>query len=335
MSITTVASFAGLKKIMEVGRFASTGCANYPNLSSTDKKQNSTGKKEIIHTDDSVITVFSGKIHTATNKQTVVRYNKDGTMTSSSTKGSFYKGTWTIDETNTVSFAVKGVTDFSNKTEYLEGTISNVDGQIEVACNAFNSKGRYQYVSSTEVMSPLPRVFNCVVKQNAQIINVIGNRLVVSLPRNAAAKFTELYAPDSDNTDLVKIDVPNAYVFENFQGVSGRISIAVGEHSLAGYFDADEAPTIKSNHIEVKVNVRDINMVDLMLSGQTVPVELSFTPGANLANKVTKSLAYKHTVYYPNRPDVGGVSDGEYTNGQTYIDFAKAVIGAHQYRVNE
>jgi hypothetical protein len=330
-------SLQKLKAILKAGRYESVGCVNYPYLPSPDKKQNSTGRKEIIHTDDSIIAVYSGNIHTATNQQTVVRYHKDGTVTSSSTRGSFYKGTYTTDETNnTANFAVKGVNEVSNKREYLEGNISNVDGAIEVACNAFNNKSRYQYFSSTEVMTPSPRNFNCVVNQNAQIINVDGNRVVLSFSRNAIAKITELCTPGSDNTDLVKLDVPIKDAFnvdEIFEAVSGRISISGAELSVSGYFDLQEVPTVKSNSIEAALNVRDVTPgVDWV--GQTVLVELNFQLSSVLANKITKSLAYRHTIYYPNRPPVAGVSEVDYSNTQTYTNFAKALIDMNAYRLN-
>jgi len=325
--------FTQIKAIMPAGRYDSVGCVNYPSLPSSDKKQNSTGKKEIIHTDDSVIMVYSGKIHKATNQQTVVCYYKNGTMKSSSTTGSTYMGTYTTGDGDTVAFAVEGVNDHSNKKEYITGNISNVDGAIEVACNAVNNKNRYQYFSSTEVMTPSPRNFNCVVNQNAQIINVDGNRVVLSFSRNVIAKITELCTPGSDITDLVKLDVPIKDAFnvdEIFEAVSGRISII--SISGAGYFDLQEVPTVKSNSIEAAINVRDVTPgVDWV--GQTVIVELNFQLSSVLANKITKSLAYKHPVYYPIRPSVAGVGEVDYSNKQTYINFTNALIDANADRL--
>ena len=316
-----------IKTILPPGRYDSKGCVNYPSLPSSDKKQNSTGKKEIIHTDDCVMAVYSGKIHKATNQQTVVCYYKNGTMKSSSTTGSTYMGTYTTGDGDTVAFAVEGVNDHSNKKEYITGNISNVDGAIETACNAVNNKGTFRGFSSTEVMTPSPRDLNCVVNQTAQIINVNGNRVVLSFPRNAIAKITELCTPGSDNTDLVRLDVPIKDAFnvdEIFEAVSGRISI----NGESGYFDLQEVPTVKSNSIEVALNVRDVTPgVDWV--GQDVHVTLSFKVSFKLAINITKSLAYKHPVYYPNRPPVAGVSEVEYSNKQTYIYFTNALIDAN------
>ena len=47
-----------------------------------------------------------------------------------------------------------------------------------------------------------------------------------------------------------------------------------------------------------------------------------------------EKLAYRHTIYYPHRPPVAGVSAREYTNIRTYIDFTKALIDAYAYRLN-
>ena len=323
--------FTQIKAMMPAGRYDSVGYVNYPSLPSSDKKQNSTGKKEIIHTDDCVIAVYSGKIYKATNQQTVVCYYKNGTMKSSSTKGSTYAGTYTTGDGGTVTFAVEGVNDHSNKKEHLTGNISNVDGVIEIACIAVNNNEKYRYISSTEVMTQSPRDLNCVVNQNAQIINVDGNRVVLSFPRNAIAKITELCTPGSDNTDLVKLDVPIKDAFnvgETFEAVSGRISI----NGESGYFDLQEVPTVKSNSIEAALNVRDVTPgVDWV--GQTVLVTLSFKVSFKLAINITKSLAYKHTVIYPNRPLVAGVGEVDYSNKQTYINFTNALIDANADRL--
>lgn len=327
--------FELLKQALPEGRYDSNGA-----LVSLGGKKNSVGKKEIIHYNDCVLTVFSGNIDNATNQQTVVRYNNDGTMMSSSTKGSIYQGTYNATN-NGVHFFVQGIND-NNNLEYLSGNINNIDGAIEFATNAVNKSGKYRTFSSTEVMTLSPRLLSCTLNEVVRIqnVNADGNFRFV-FRKDKVVNIDQIYSSSSDTDDLVHTNAPLEDVIfksdenedQTFYNTSGLITAEHDGEIYYGTFYLDNAIQEDSQNILLSVRTNIASATFTSLNGKDIRVQLGIIAAPSLALKITNRTAYRFPVWHPIAPQNSGVNQDEYMNKTTYKRFSKSLIDMNEYKL--
>lgn len=328
--------FELLKQALPEGRYDSNGA-----LVSLGGKKNSVGKKEVIHFNDCVLTVFSGNIDNATNQQTVVRYNNDGTMMSSSTKGSIYQGTYNATN-NGVHFFVQGIND-NNNLEYLSGNINNTDGVIVFATNAVNKSGKYRTFSSTEVMTLSPRHLFCTLNEVVRIqnVNADGNFTFV-LRKDKVVNIDQICSSSSDTDDLVHTNAPLEDVIfksdenedDTFYNTSGLITAEHDGEKYDGTFYLDNAIQEEdSQYILLSVRTNIDSDILTSLNGKDIRVQLAIIAAPLLALKITNRTAYRFPLWHPIAPQNSGVNQDEYMNKTTYKRFSKSLIDMNEYKL--